>query len=190
MGMSQTDGAEDGVGMGVPGEWHADERLLAGYVAGTLALPAAMSLEQHVMRCSRCRDAVAGQVDPRPLDLVWQGIEARVDGSFRQRWRQLWFRTRHRPARSRPVPGRTAARSRRPIPAWFGGMTVGGVALLTAGYLAVGVAGSGDPVRPDPSPSPFGLQQQQSRLADLGPRSGGAARSFQDGPEGSRFLAV
>ncbi len=109
-------------------EWHADERLLAGYVAGTLALPAAMSLEQHVMRCAQCRDTLSGQVDPRPLDRVWQGIEARVEGSARQRWRRLLFRLRQ------PVP-------RPALPT--GRLAVGGTGLLSAGFLGLGLMALG-----------------------------------------------
>lgn len=126
-------------------EWHADERLLAGYVAGQLALPAAMSLEQHVMRCPQCRDALSGQVDPRPLDRVWQGIEARVDGSLRQRWRRLWFRLRQ-PV---PRPGAMIRPDRWPAGGWsacgtaLGGMAIAGVALLSVGYLAAGMLALG-----------------------------------------------
>lgn len=122
------------------GEWHADERLLAGYVTGALPLPAAMSLEQHVMRCARCRDAVAAAVDPGPLEAVWQRVESRVEGSLRTRRRQLWFRLRTA-LRGRGAGGWRAVRppSLRPL--------VGGVALLSVGYLAFGLLALGGPAR-------------------------------------------
>lgn len=144
-------------------EWHADERLLAGYVAGTLPLPAAMSLEQHVMRCPQCRDALSGQVDPRPLDLVWQGIEARVDGSARQRWRQLWFRLRQPVVRPPMIrPGGMA----------IGGTAIGGMALLSVGYLAAGLLALGPARGPVLDRDQVGARGQVARQADGGVRPG------------------
>jgi hypothetical protein len=135
-------------------EWHADERLLAGYVTGALALPAAMSLEQHVMHCGRCRDALAGQLDPRPLDRVWHGIESRVEGSLRQRWRRWLFR-----ARTRPV--------RRPL--WAGALA-GLAAALSAGYLAIGAVSLGSVRVGEPQRLvQYGVSQADLWRADLGP---------------------
>lgn len=152
-------------------EWHADDRLLAGYVTGVLALPAAMSLEQHVMRCARCRDALAGQLDPRPLDRVWQGIESRVEGSLRQRWRRLLFRARTLPART--LTALTRGRPAGTRPRWVGGLT-GFAAVLSAGYLVVGAISLGAVRAGEPLQNgPFGSNQESSRRADLGPRPDG-----------------
>ena len=155
-------------------QWHADDRLLAGYVTGVLALPAAMSLEQHVMRCLHCREALAGQLDPRPLERVWRGVESRVEGSLRQRWRRLLFRIRTGASSAGDRSGLRAP-SWRPgsAPVWFGGMAVTGAAVLSAGYLVVGAISLGAVRDAEPVPhSPFGVRQGDARQLDLGPLPG------------------
>jgi hypothetical protein len=175
------------MGMTGTNPWHADDRMLVGYVNGSLDLAAAMSLEQHVMRCQRCRDALSGQVDIRPLAGVWERVEAKVDGSLRQRWRRTRFRLRSRSglrvgAAVQDLPGSSwgAVRAGRPNAAlvWFGGVALSGLAVLSAGWVLL--VGAGELTRPgggfSPPTSavqvdrqPFGTVEVQRRLLDQGP---------------------
>ena len=54
--------------------WHADDDLLAAYVAGRTRPPVTTSVEMHLMGCARCRAGVTPLVDPVPLSGVWEGV--------------------------------------------------------------------------------------------------------------------
>ena len=54
--------------------WHADESLLAAYVAGDLDALDGASVEQHLGRCGDCRAAVRPLVDVPALDRAWAGV--------------------------------------------------------------------------------------------------------------------
>jgi hypothetical protein len=56
--------------------WHADDQLLRRYVGGQLDGVLAASVEQHLIRCVRCRAAIAAHVDRPMLDAVWSAIRA------------------------------------------------------------------------------------------------------------------
>ncbi len=55
-------------------QWHADDDLLAAYVAGRTPLPVTASVEMHLLGCGRCRSALTVLVDPAPLRKVWDGV--------------------------------------------------------------------------------------------------------------------
>jgi hypothetical protein len=63
--------------------WHAGPDLLERYAASTLDEARAASIEAHVMRCARCREALAHAEATlslgEPLARIWNGVEARSD---------------------------------------------------------------------------------------------------------------
>jgi hypothetical protein len=59
--------------------WHADDRLLATYVAGGLDAIEGASVEQHLTRCADCRAAIAPLVDQHALQRAWTGIRDTVE---------------------------------------------------------------------------------------------------------------
>jgi len=61
------------------GTWHADDALLAGYVAGNAGPVNGASLEQHLLRCSTCRERIATHLPAAPLDLVWDRIRQQAE---------------------------------------------------------------------------------------------------------------
>ena len=54
--------------------WHAEDDLLAAYVAGRTGPPVTASVEMHLLHCGVCRAGVTPLVDPAPLGLVWDGV--------------------------------------------------------------------------------------------------------------------
>ena len=64
------------VGDGIDMSWHADRALLSGYARGDIEETAAMSLENHVLGCSRCRTALGRFAERERLQ---RGKEAVVD---------------------------------------------------------------------------------------------------------------
>jgi len=54
--------------------WHADDELLAAYVAGRTRPPVTASIEMHLLRCGVCRAVVTPLVDPAPLGAVWDRV--------------------------------------------------------------------------------------------------------------------
>jgi hypothetical protein len=54
--------------------WHADDDLLAAYVAGRTRPPVTASVEMHLLHCPDCRRGVGALVDPTPLGLVWDRV--------------------------------------------------------------------------------------------------------------------
>jgi hypothetical protein len=192
-------------------EWHADDRLLAGYVGGVLDLATAMSLEQHVMRCPRCRDELGRRVDPAPLDGVWQRVEHRVEGSLRQRWRRTRFRLRsvggliERPELPRVrrtrrpawlqicadnLPGSSWGPGSSRALVWFGGATLTALTVLSISWLLVS-AGTGsarsvaDPAASSPSAVAAAVARPPSaRLAYLACQDPGPGRRCGRSPIG------
>ena len=61
------------------GTWHADDALLAGYVAGNAGPVNGASLEQHLLTCSTCRARIATHLPAAPLDLVWGRIRQQAE---------------------------------------------------------------------------------------------------------------
>ena len=59
--------------------WHTDPDLLAAYVAGGVDAITGASVEQHLARCSGCREAVGPLVDRRALERAWRGIRDAVE---------------------------------------------------------------------------------------------------------------
>jgi hypothetical protein len=55
-------------------QWHADDDLLAAYVAGQTHPPVTASVEMHLLGCAFCRSALALLVDPVPLRGVWDRV--------------------------------------------------------------------------------------------------------------------
>lgn len=60
-------------------DWHADEGLLATYLAGGLDPVVAASLEQHVTLCPTCRARVGGLLEPQLVERTWEGIVDAVE---------------------------------------------------------------------------------------------------------------
>ncbi len=54
--------------------WHADDDLLAAYVAGRTRPPVTASVEMHVLDCGHCRGVLASLVEPAPLRGVWDRV--------------------------------------------------------------------------------------------------------------------
>jgi hypothetical protein len=61
------------------GTWHADDVLLAGYVAGAASQVNGASLEQHLMRCAACRARIAAHLPAAPLEQVWSRIREQAE---------------------------------------------------------------------------------------------------------------
>jgi hypothetical protein len=59
--------------------WHADDDLLAAYVAGTLDAIHGASVEQHLTRCAECRQRIRPHVPAPALDRAWAGIRDAVE---------------------------------------------------------------------------------------------------------------
>ncbi len=62
-----------------PGTWHVDQVSLRQWVDGTGGSLAGVSVEQHVIRCARCRREVAAMVEQEPLEAVLEGVLAAVN---------------------------------------------------------------------------------------------------------------
>ncbi|HET7349301.1 MAG TPA: zf-HC2 domain-containing protein [Marmoricola sp.] len=58
--------------------WHADDDLLAAYVAGELDPIGGASVEQHLTRCAECRVRIRPLVDVPALDRTWLAIRDTV----------------------------------------------------------------------------------------------------------------
>ena len=58
--------------------WHTDPELLTAYVSGSLDAIESASVEQHLLRCGHCRQAVRPLSDRRLLDRAWTGIRDTV----------------------------------------------------------------------------------------------------------------
>ena len=58
--------------------WHADQELLAAYVAGRLSRAGAASVEAHLVSCRACRLAIAPIVEPQRLERNLVAIVDRV----------------------------------------------------------------------------------------------------------------
>ncbi|RYP83174.1 hypothetical protein EKO23_19780 [Nocardioides guangzhouensis] len=54
--------------------WHADDALLAAYVAGRTRPPVTASVEMHLLGCATCRAGIAALVDADPLRGVWDRV--------------------------------------------------------------------------------------------------------------------
>jgi hypothetical protein len=64
---------------GRDGTWHADDRDLSRYVAGTIDDTRAGSIEAHLVSCDHCRQQVAGLADHDRLGAAWAGIVDTLD---------------------------------------------------------------------------------------------------------------
>jgi hypothetical protein len=61
------------------GPWHADDALLAGYVAGDAGPVNGASVEQHLLHCSACRARIATHLPAAPLEQVWNRIRQQAE---------------------------------------------------------------------------------------------------------------
>jgi hypothetical protein len=59
--------------------WHADNDLLAAYVAGGLDAISGASVEQHLAHCADCRLAIVRHTDLPALELGWQRVRDAVE---------------------------------------------------------------------------------------------------------------
>lgn len=66
--------------------WHADQEMLAGYVAGTLSRSQAASVETHLTSCSSCR---ASMVPLAPPDRLARNLAAVIDSVDQPRQHRL-----------------------------------------------------------------------------------------------------
>ena len=69
--------------------WHADDDLLAAYVAGRTRPPVTASVEMHLMGCGHCRGVLAPLVDPAPLRGVWDRVADELQAPPRTRTERL-----------------------------------------------------------------------------------------------------
>ncbi len=58
--------------------WHVDASALSAWVEGTSGPLASASVEQHLVRCEQCRDAVAGLVGVENIPGDWDDVLAEV----------------------------------------------------------------------------------------------------------------
>ena len=58
--------------------WHADPELLEAYVAGALDAIHGASVEQHLVRCAECREAITPLVDQAARGRAWSNIRDAV----------------------------------------------------------------------------------------------------------------
>jgi hypothetical protein len=65
--------------------WHADDDLLAAYVAGRTRPPVTASVEMHLLHCGYCRGVLAPLVDPAPLRGVWDRVADELQAPPRTR---------------------------------------------------------------------------------------------------------
>ncbi len=62
--------------------WHVDPGTSAGYLSGVLPEAAAASVEEHLLRCADCRDALAeatAAADRRTHERTWAALTTAVD---------------------------------------------------------------------------------------------------------------
>lgn len=59
-------------------DWHVDQPLWAAYAEGRLDAVAEASVDAHVNRCARCREAGRAQIEAAQLESLWEGIRADV----------------------------------------------------------------------------------------------------------------
>ena len=59
--------------------WHADGQLLERYANGDIDEVRAYSLEAHLLTCDVCRAQLAAEVDPAPLDRMWDEVAYTID---------------------------------------------------------------------------------------------------------------
>ena len=60
------------------GTWHVDPAMLEDYVDGRLDALGGASVEQHLVHCADCREAVSAHVAAPPLELVWDRVETEI----------------------------------------------------------------------------------------------------------------
>jgi hypothetical protein len=62
-----------------PREWHAGEEELAAYASGSAHCALAASVEAHLLRCERCRCAIAAGTPTADTELAWARLADDVD---------------------------------------------------------------------------------------------------------------
>ena len=60
-------------------EWHAGEHELAAYESGRASRPLAASVETHLLRCARCRDALARRTPDGETETAWARLADGID---------------------------------------------------------------------------------------------------------------
>jgi hypothetical protein len=109
-------------------DWHADEDLLAAYAGGCLDRARAASVEQHLPRCERCRQAISSYADESVLQTAWHGTIDTLDQP-RTRWfERLLTALGLSPSAARLATGASAARR-----AWVAGCVVVAAFAIVAG---------------------------------------------------------
>jgi hypothetical protein len=61
------------------GSWHVDDSLLRSWVDGIAGPVLSVSVEQHMLHCTRCRTEVASLVPRTDLEPVWESVLAAVE---------------------------------------------------------------------------------------------------------------
>ncbi|TMK86721.1 MAG: zf-HC2 domain-containing protein [Actinobacteria bacterium] len=59
--------------------WHGDPALMETYALGILDEVHSSSIEAHLLRCERCREAIARHVGRDRIEGMWAAIEERLD---------------------------------------------------------------------------------------------------------------
>ncbi len=60
-------------------DWHINEKLASAYATGSLGLPAAASLEAHVMGCAPCQSLLRPMASAERLGALWIEVVERMD---------------------------------------------------------------------------------------------------------------
>lgn len=112
--------------------WHVGPEVLAAYVAGDLDAVNGASVEQHLIRCEECREAIRPLVDAHALERAWTGIRDTIESPTQP----LAVRAARRLGLPEPASVLLAATASLRT-AWLAG------AIVAVGFatLAVGLAG-------------------------------------------------
>lgn len=142
--------------------WHVDADSLRRWVDGVASPMVSMSIEQHVLRCASCRDAIAGLVPEAPLQAVWARVLTDIEVPRPGVMERLISRVGLSPADSLVIAAAVNLRV-----AWSLGVIVvlffavmaasfgpfGGIALFVVGAPLVPVAGVAAAYGPSVDPS-------------------------------------
>jgi hypothetical protein len=106
--------------------WHADRALLSGYVRGEVDETASLSLEAHVLGCSRCRAALGQFADPERLHRAKEAVFDAINPPRRGPFEALLIRAGVTDATARLVAATPSLRA-----SWFAAVT------LTLGFAVI-----------------------------------------------------
>ena len=109
-------------------DWHADDDLLATYAGGRLDRARAASIEQHLARCARCREAISRYADESVLHTAWAGTIDTLDQPSPKWFERLLIALGVAPSAARLAAGASAARR-----AWVAGCVLVAAFAIVAG---------------------------------------------------------